>query len=399
MAAARVGAADTAGATQVSLADKRREANVLKAKLLHMRLMGQHLRARLLAVGVSSASVVPGQIVAGAGAVAPAASPELRSLLEWLAEAVDLTRQVTFECGAGGAGVAVGGRRVLLQRMAAMPLGGCEQSRLQLSVPLELQAEITSTLARVRARGGRACETELARVAERWELVGAEMVSAATGQQEPAIFLVHRDDVSGGSPEESQKPARAIVVAQWPSVDFAKLAAASSFTPARHFQKLCAAPSDDGPPSRSATLRPQLLAQAQALPQGAQGAPASSLARAPPPPVQALSPVLAPQAHPPMMRGAGAEPGGPDKLKVCTGDRVVIKYRGQWFRGVLKRVDVEGNVANVKCDTDMPGVITIVPLASVWPAASPPEESQWTTRPHEAAHRQILRHVRARTVG
>jgi len=367
MAAARVGAADTAGATQVSLADKRREANVLKAKLLHMRLMGQHLRARLLAVGVSSASVVPGQIVAGAGAVAPAASPELRSLLEWLAEAVDLTRQVTFECGAGGAGVAVGGRRVLLQRMAAMPLGGCEQSRLQLSVPLELQAEITSTLARVRARGGRACETELARVAERWELVGAEMVSAATGQQEPAIFLVHRDDVSGGPPEESQKPARAIVVAQWPSVDFAKLAAANSFTPARHFQKLCAAPSDDGPPSRSATLRPQLLAQAQ--------------------------------AHPPMMRGAGAEPGGPDKLKVCTGDRVVIKYRGQWFRGVLKRVDVEGNVANVKCDTDMPGVITIVPLASVWPAASPPEESQWTTRPHEAAHRQILRHVRARTVG
>jgi len=90
-------------------------------------------------------------------------------------------------------------------------------------------------------------------------------------------------------------------------------------------------------------------------------------------------------------------------IKVSRGDRVVICYQGKWFRGVLERVDVLEKLANVKCDSDSPGVITIVPLGNVWPAASAPEDAeerqQKTTRPHDTSQRQVLRHVRAKTVG
>eukprot|EP00434_Breviolum_minutum_P011873 symbB.v1.2.010475.t1/scaffold679.1/size173156/11 len=61
---------------------------------------------------------------------------ELRSLFEWLVETVNLEQQVVFECGNGEGEVQVGGRRVLLHRMATWQLSGS----LKLSVPLELQA-------------------------------------------------------------------------------------------------------------------------------------------------------------------------------------------------------------------------------------------------------------------
>jgi len=429
-----------AGGLQARLEAKQREAEELKAKIQQRRLLTQSLKVQLQSAGVAETGFVPGHISSGAGGggAGAAAHPELRSLLEWLADCVDLARQVNFECGAGGAGVAVGGRRVLLQRMAAMPLGPGNASKLQLSVPLEMLGEVTAMLQAVRGRGGRAGEAELARVAQRWEIVAAEMVSAATGQQEPAIFLVHRGAEDGaecgvGSVGESPL-ARAIVVAQWPSVDFAQAAALSAFSPERHFQRL--ASSAPAPPT--ATMAPppaQQQPQAQPQPQLQQPAVQSKIqesqaktlqvdqqqqqSQAPfmSQPQRAPQAQAQPQPQQPQQRreeeeAATARQGTEDadvnlgrKAKVCRGDRVVICYQGKWFRGVLERVDVVEKVANVKCDSDSPGVITIVPLGSVWPASSAPEDSreecqqQKTTRPHDTSQRQVLRHVRAKTVG
>lgn len=356
------------------LAEKLREANALRGRLLQTRHQTQHLRVRLLALGVIDARLVPGQMAAGSGASTSSANVELRSLLEWLAETVDLTQQVTFECGTGGAGVAVGGRRVLLQKMSAMPLlgtGAGTQSKLQLSVPQEMHADLAGLLARVRARGVRACDAEVARIADAWELVGAEMVSVTTGQPEPAIFLVRRP----GADDNESTPAQAMVVAQWPSVDFEKLAAASAFDPMRHFQRLetpAGAKLAPEPPAG----RPQDAALAQ------------QTHTAPPP-------QLEPQAEDKVLcAGDGAQ----TRPKMSTGDRVVIKHRGHWCRGVLQRVDAEGNFASVVCDAGSPEASTTVPLASMWPAASPPHESQEPAM-HDATPRQVFRHVRAKTVG
>lgn len=136
------------------LAQKLREAAALRERMLRARLDAQQLRIRLLTLGVADTRVVPGQISAGAGASAPA-DAELRSLLEWLAEAADLTQQAQFECGSG-APIAVGGRRVVLQAMCAVPLRGGGAPQLQLSVPRDMSAELADVLAGVRRRGGKA---------------------------------------------------------------------------------------------------------------------------------------------------------------------------------------------------------------------------------------------------
>ncbi|CAE8582066.1 unnamed protein product, partial [Polarella glacialis] len=157
------------------------------------------------AAGVQDPSFVPGHVEAGSGTTEPQ-HYELRTLFQWLVDNVDLTRQVIFECGHGEGQVVVGGRRVLLQRMATWQLA---DGGLKLSVPLELQAEISGLLSTSRQRG-RLEEAQVQRLAKAWELVGAEVVSATVGTPEPAIFLVHRES------------AQAVVVAQWPSIEFAR---------------------------------------------------------------------------------------------------------------------------------------------------------------------------------
>mmetsp|Transcript_24716 Transcript_24716/g.70888 ORF Transcript_24716/g.70888 Transcript_24716/m.70888 type:complete len:330 (+) Transcript_24716:114-1103(+) len=219
------------------LRQKTQEARALREKLLRSRLQTQHLRARLLSVGVADAGLVPKNMVAGSGGASETANLELKSLLEWLAQTADFTQQAQFECGGGGVCVAVGARRVAFRGMCAMPLrsGAGEPSKLQLSVPAEMRSELAVLLGAVRRRGGSASAMEVTRVAESWELVAAEMASAA-GQLEPAIFLVRRP--SDG--ESDAAPAQAMVVAQWPSIDFAGMAAANTFSPAQHFQRLAA---------------------------------------------------------------------------------------------------------------------------------------------------------------
>lgn len=252
---------------------KRYEADKLRAEIEELRLRSQELRVQLRALGADP-SVVPQKIKAGGGSLD--LRHELRSLFEWLVKTVNLEHQVVFECGNGEGEVQVGGRRVLLHRMASWQLS----DGLKLSVPYELQAEISGLL-QARERGDRGIDEEVEKLYSTWDLLGAEVVSP-TCSPEPAIFLVQR------------QTAQAVVVAKWPAVEFQPV---PSFNPESHFRRLNGLP--------------------------------------------------------------------------ISGDRVEVEYEGHWFTGTLQ--SVEGEIANVKCDVDSPGVITVAPLTSVRHAWTRPE--------------------------
>lgn len=311
------------------LASKRAEAEELRSRTQRSKLRVRQLRLCLTALGVDP-SFVPRFIESGgscsSGIAEPAQRREMRSLLQFLVECVDLTQQVVFECGGREGTVTVGGRRVLLQRMAAWRLSVNEGSlaaaaaddparALKLSVPLDLQAEIASMLLAARRKGSIG-EMDVQRIAEAWEMVGAEVVSAAVGHPEPAIFLVHR------------VTTQAMVVAQWPAVEFAHghltapaCGARCAFDPRAHFSRLAS----------SAPSTARLTTQA----------------------------------------ATGTAAGrGP----VVTGDRVEVEYEGRWFEGVLRWATSES--AHVQCDADAPGVITVAPLSSVRPVTQPKQAEQ-----------------------
>lgn len=129
-------------------------------------------------------------------------------------------------------------------------------------------------------------------------------VAAAPGVVEPAIFLV------------CCETSQAIVCARWPLLDFGGPAtccvgSCAPFDPAKHFCEL-----------------PALVA-----------ADASS-------------------------NEAGSRPRSDSVWS--TGDRVEVEWEGEWFTGVLQWV--HGDVANVKCDVDEPGVTTDASIDSVRPA-------------------------------
>jgi len=322
------------------LAAKQEEAAELRNRLQRSKLQVHQLRVCLTALGVDP-SFVPQYMESGgscgSGITSEAAQRrEMRSLFQWLAETVDLTHQVVFECGGREGAVTVGGRRVLLQRMAAWRLTISEGSlaasaageparALKFSVPLDLQAEIASLVLRARHRGGIG-DAELQRLAEAWEMVGAEVVSAAVGRPEPAIFLVHR------------VTAQAMVLAQWPAVDFGRgpsehaVRAQGAFDPDAHFGRLATAE-----PAAPVAAKPE------------------------------SSPVRSP---------------------VSTGDRVEVEYEGRWFEGVLRWAT--GESAHVQCDADAPGVITVAPLSSVRPLLQQKQEPV-----QHQGHRQFLKDQRA----
>eukprot|EP00930_Biecheleria_cincta_P023901 TRINITY_DN17186_c0_g1_i1.p1 TRINITY_DN17186_c0_g1~~TRINITY_DN17186_c0_g1_i1.p1 ORF type:complete len:377 (-),score=77.41 TRINITY_DN17186_c0_g1_i1:156-1229(-) len=337
------------------LATKQEEAASLRLQVEQMRLEAQQVRLQLQVSGVEDPSLVPNKIQAGNGA-ADAQHYELRSLFQWLVDSVDLSHQVVFECGSGEGEVHVGGRRVLLQRMATWQLS----TGLKLSVPLELQAEIAGMLTEARQKG-RLADSQLHRLASTWELVGAEVV-AAPGTPEPAIFLVHR------------QTSQAVVVAQWPSVDFVRATAAvQPFDPQRHFGRLAETSSIAGVVS-------------------------------PPPSVAAGQ------------QGPWQLPNSGSQSIVSMGDKVEVEFEGQWFAGTLQ--SVEGHLANVKCDVDPGDVITLAPLSSIrrqppqgldhrsQPQDEPPKAAAGRPRAstggvgsHEPVSNKIFRHTRARSVG
>mmetsp|Transcript_68473 Transcript_68473/g.135317 ORF Transcript_68473/g.135317 Transcript_68473/m.135317 type:complete len:326 (-) Transcript_68473:134-1111(-) len=291
------------------LVKKQSERSSLHEQLLWAQAECQQLRLRLHAVGLADPSLVPTKVSAGSGLPEPPQLAELRSLLRLLAERTDLTRHVVFDCGGE---VLVGGRRVVLRRMATWQLAGSPPgdvssvgSKLKLSVPVDMQAEISHILLAAREHGGVAEEALVQRLAEAWELVGTEVVSAAMGRPEPAIFLVHRHS------------AQAMTLTEWPAVDFteANIPGNGCFDANRHFARLVDAP--------------------------------------------------------PLVRAAGA----PVKVvapRVGKGDRVEVECEGQWLLGTLQEVD--GDVANIRCDTTSPGVITVAPLTNVRPVQTPQQE-------------------------
>mmetsp|Transcript_52796 Transcript_52796/g.98884 ORF Transcript_52796/g.98884 Transcript_52796/m.98884 type:complete len:305 (-) Transcript_52796:121-1035(-) len=79
----------------------------------------------------------------------------------------------------------------------------------------------------------------------------------------------------------------------------------------------------------------------------------------------------------------------PLPTNITTGDRVEVEYEGHWFTGTLQ--SVEGDIVNVVCDVDSPGVITVAPVTAVRPA-------RHSKRLLEDADKK-LRHIRARSIG
>jgi len=241
---------------------------------------------------------------------------------------------------------------------------------LKLSVPVDLQADIVRIILSARSPSGLG-ETAIHKLAESWEMVGAEVVSAVTGQPEPAVFLV------------SRSTSHAIVVADWPTVEFPADSTAP-FDPAQHFARLGA------PPALCAAAASPALATiptAAAVATAAEALAASAVE----------APLAAPGGRPVRLDERAAEDAeaSPEASlpAVASGDRVEVEYGGRWLPGVLQWV--HGGVANVKCDVDVPGVITMAPLTSVRPA----RQVATGTNHQETSKTVTRRNMRARSVG
>jgi len=294
-------------ALRARLITKCEEAALIEAKLQRVEEEAEHLRNVL---ATSERSLVPGRVCAG-GSSTSLERLDFQSLLQWLADSVDLSETVVFECGNGDSEVVVSGRTVSLQRMAAWRVSG--SGDLKLSVPLEMQSEVASMLTDMRSRGNVEAQDVL-RLSDVWDLEPAEVLPCGMGCTEPATFLINR------------KSRQAIVVAEWPAVEFDQ----TCFDPVAHFSQ---------------------------------------------------APIVWPAE--PSDAVSAAEP-------VTTGDFVEVEVDGEWCAGVLQAVD--GEVANVQCDDDAPGVTTLAPLARVRPAALVRNDMFWVPQV------QRWRRTRARSV-
>lgn len=97
---------------------------------------------------------------------------------------------------------------------------------------------------------------------------------------------------------------------------------------------------------------------------------------------------------PPAQRGFTA---APPVLPVSVGDRVEVEYKGRWLLGVLQSFLDDGSAANVKCDIDLPGVLTVVPITSVRPIGRRTKPSVARSHSMSALGRDSLRHARAKS--
>eukprot|EP00933_Yihiella_yeosuensis_P036482 TRINITY_DN30238_c0_g1_i1.p1 TRINITY_DN30238_c0_g1~~TRINITY_DN30238_c0_g1_i1.p1 ORF type:complete len:398 (-),score=84.25 TRINITY_DN30238_c0_g1_i1:119-1312(-) len=377
------------------LAAKQQEAAELRAEIQQQRFVQQQLRLRLNAAGVTDTSLVPGDLRAGSGSTDPRnQNIELRSLLQTLVDNVDLSHQVVFECGSGE-DVIVGGRHVVLRRMAMWQLsqGRQSQSGLKLSVPHDLEDEISNLLQDARKKG-RLDDSKVRELSATWELVGTEVVSAAIGEAEPAIFLVHKET------------SQAVVVAKWPSMEVVSNLNESSadahcagepvippFDPVQHF----AVKEVEGNPNptlltsrrleveeaveRLAELKRQVFDLVGSTEDGATSVPSKPL------------PTAGRPAEKRSVRWSGLQPQVERARSMSEGDRVEVEFQGQWFSGTLLEV-VEGDMAQVKCDVDSPGIVTVAPLAAVRPVQLAERSEELDSRP-----KKLPGHMRARSFG
>jgi len=352
---------------------KRSELDELQVNLHAIRCQNAHKRVCLQHCGDTRQSLVPAQLRSGGSIVGGPGSTsidmgqqlEMRSLLKWVVDNVDLSQQAVFECGGHAVDVVVANRRVVLHCMAAWCLQENDTSNVlegalgrssglnmtKLSVPVDIQADIFNLVSTARVKGD-VSDLDAERWTAEWEIIGAEVVTAGSGLPEPAIFLVRRRD------------AQAIVIAQWPSIDFARplipsrdWAHAGGFDPWAHFQRL-------------SSSSPFSLVQ-----------PAETI------------------------------PGKEAVAAITVGEKVEVHRDGRWLPGILH--EVVGELASVRCDHDLPGVIAVHPLTSVRRAEQRDEDTSSAVparfaavHPEAPAHdeaqhkdRPMARHVRAKSCG
>lgn len=244
------------------------------------------------ALGAAAAVVLPGP--AGGGGAEQKRLREIGTLLEWLAEHVQLGAAEILDVGFE---VPIGGRVVHLRRVAQWPMPTAPGGRLRISVPADHQESIAQLLTYIKASGGKVDASTVRRFAAVWDLVPGELATSAPG-------------TSGASPGGS------------PTRGGASPASAAT----------------------AAKAEPSVLLAHRGCTQG--------ILIATWPTRVALDTVGPAAARCPVV----------GQLRV--GDRVEVEYEGTWFSGVLQGLDAGGK-ANVRCDADPEGVVTVAPLRRV----------------------------------
>lgn len=412
---------------KAALKAKCEEETELQAQLALARVEAQQLRLRAATSGVrDNASLVPASLSAGAGASsqrgASLAEAEQRSLLEWLASVVDTRRQALFN--APGA-VHVGEHEITLGRMVQWHLEAAGD--LRVSVPRDLEEDFSALLQR--ARQGTLGSAEMRKLGQAWELLGADVAVAERTEAVPAIFLIHRESAQAvivaawpSIPAAAQAVQAAEAVQDASSPTHAGYDAVAYFgcgvpLPSSTVVSKVVFMSDCGlctlegaGQARRAEGHPGIAWEMQG--RGVRLVDHlgigicfddndSCTIRGPFGNVAVLDPPPGPEQrelvrHIVMMAGEqdvvirslkravkrarfqeqvnGPTGGAPSSevqtansylFGVAQGDHVEVEYEGQWFTGVLKRV--EGEVAHVHCDVDEPSVITRAHLSSVRP--------------------------------
>mmetsp|Transcript_31112 Transcript_31112/g.90760 ORF Transcript_31112/g.90760 Transcript_31112/m.90760 type:complete len:490 (+) Transcript_31112:140-1609(+) len=348
----------------------------LQAELRAAEAETKQLRMRLQAATSQSARTGrPAGPALGPGALAalPAAHSgaeqrriaDVRTLLEWLAQHVQLGPEHPAEVLDVGFEVPIAGRTVHLRKVAQWAMPTAPGGRLRLSVPVEHQESVAQLIAYVKACGGRADPEASRRFAAVWDLVPGELatgpgsiVGAATtvpavgvapfansSESASAHAVCGGDDAagptlaSGGtvaigtcrrvaafapcSPEPSVLLAhrgctQGILVANWPTKE-----ALETFTATSSGAGRAGAVAQPNAPRASATS--MVVKEAVA---------------------------------------ADLASGG--SVTWTVGSRVEVEYEGRWYSGTFHGIDGEGK-ATIRCDTDPDGVLTVAPLCRIRP--------------------------------
>jgi len=293
--------------------EKCSDVEAITSQIHRAKLDVQQLRLRLLASGISDASLIPADLRSGPRAPDQVTS-EFGTLIQWLAETVDFEGHAVFDVGGD---VQVGERNATMGRMVQWRLPNTNGQKL--SVPVDWQKEIEALLKATR-RQGAVDFSQLGQLAKRLEIVGAEIMSERSA--EPAIFLIHRES------------SQAMVVGCWPAEDFPWH---STFDPRWHFQQ----GSDLLTASVGAAQASTALQEAVTLSNH-----------------QADAKVVSPPPFNSTLR-----------FSVLGGDRVEVDYNGEWFVGTLQHI--EGGMATIQCDVDDPDIYTIAPVVNVRPITQP----------------------------
>eukprot|EP00450_Noctiluca_scintillans_P040501 CAMPEP_0194479128 /NCGR_PEP_ID=MMETSP0253-20130528/2348_1 /TAXON_ID=2966 /ORGANISM="Noctiluca scintillans" /LENGTH=344 /DNA_ID=CAMNT_0039318305 /DNA_START=49 /DNA_END=1083 /DNA_ORIENTATION=+ len=304
-------------------------AESLERSIQQAQLHALSLRASLWNAGVhDGASLIPGSVRSGGQQDSAA---ELKTLLEWLAERVNLSEETAYHTEGEWT---IGAHCIEWGRMVTWSLTGVSQ---KLSVPADFRDEVIRLLVSTRTRG-KVNDAEVQKFALQWSLLGVDVVT--NGETVPAIFLIN-EEVSS-----------TVIVADWPVVE-QQPPQRPSLDLQHHFSHHF---------SHFSSVETAVNMQGVAWPSVP-----SPRRMAGPAPLPKASPVSVLERCVSVRHVTEADLRDPP-VHVSEGDRVEVKFDGQWFSGVVQRV--HGNVAKVQCDADTLGTITIAPLLLIRPAQS-----------------------------